>query len=138
MQYNGRAAKIMVVETDRAILEMLEVRLDVAGYHPIGVRSGAQALDILKNIQADAMIIELNLPDMDAIEVLSTVNSRPERLPIPALLMGRELNAEAVRRSAGYGVMACLAKPFSGADALDRLGRVLKAPRPTRSVLLRC
>lgn len=138
MHYHGRAAKILVLEPDRAILEMLEVRLDVAGYHPIGVRNGEQALDLLRNTQPDAMMVELNLPGMDAIEVMSVTNSRPDRLTIPALLMGRELSAETVKRAMRYGVGACLAKPFSGADALERLGRVLKAPRPARPVQLRC
>jgi DNA-binding response OmpR family regulator len=136
MQFHGLGSKIMIVEKDRTILEMLEVRLDVAGYHPIGVRSGLQAISILRNTQIDALMIELELPDINGIEVLKTANGQIDRAPTPALLMGRDLSAETVKRAAQFGVRACLAKPFSGADALDRLIRVLKAPRPMRVVVL--
>jgi two-component system KDP operon response regulator KdpE len=48
MQFDGRGTKIMVVDHDRTTLEMVQIRLDVAGYHPLAARSSLAALEMLK------------------------------------------------------------------------------------------
>ncbi len=126
MQLAGRASKIVIAECDRTVLELLQVRLHVAGYHPIAVRDGLGAMEVLRNIRPDAVLLELNLPDVDGFEVRRALNGQPERLPAPVLVMGRSLSAEDIRRAIGLGARDCLTKPFSGADALDRLSRMLK------------
>src|SRR5690349_1843276 len=44
MQFDGRGSKIMVVDHDRTTLEMVQIRLDVAGFHPLAARSSLAAL----------------------------------------------------------------------------------------------
>jgi DNA-binding response OmpR family regulator len=134
MQVNGRGAKIMVAEHDRAILELLQIRLDVAGYHPIGVRDGAAAIELLQNVRPDALVVDMNLPERDGFEVLKALNGHRQRVPTPALIMGRNLSAESVKRAVSLGARDCLAKPFSGADALDRVMRLLQRPAACKPV----
>jgi len=137
MQFDGRSSKIMIAESDRTILEMLQIRLDVAGYHPIGVRNGAAALELLQHTRPDAMIVELNLPDVDGYEVLKAMSAYSNRVPPPALIMGRGLSMDAIKRAISLGARDCLAKPFSGADALDRVSRLLKMkPQAVKTVLV--
>lgn len=128
MKVNGAGAKIMIAEHDRAILELLQIRLDVAGFHPIAVRDGAAAIEILRNVRPDALVLDLNLPNADGFEVLKALNGNRERVPTPVLIMGRQLSAESVKRAVSLGARDCLAKPFSGADAIDRVIRLLKRP----------
>jgi len=129
MQFHGGGAKVMVVASDRTILEMLQIRLDVAGYHPIGMRSGVQAIDILRHTRPDALLIDLDLQDIDGLEVVKALNTQPDRVATPTLLMGRQVSTDTIRRGIDYGVRDCLAKPFSGADVIDRVARLLKGPR---------
>jgi DNA-binding response OmpR family regulator len=66
---------------------------------------------------------------MNGFEVLEALNPRREKLPFPTLVMSRKLAAEDIQRAIRLGARDCLAKPFSGADALDRVTRLLrKAP----------
>ncbi|HEX7884340.1 MAG TPA: response regulator [Phenylobacterium sp.] len=125
MQFDGRASKIMVVDNDRTTLEMVQIRLDVAGFHPIAARTGRAALEVLETSRPDALILERNLPEMDALAFLRAMAALPGR-PVPVLLVGRSLAAEDVRAGVELGVRDCLAKPFSGASVVERITRMLK------------
>jgi DNA-binding response OmpR family regulator len=129
MQFDGRASKIMVVDHDRTTLEMVQIRLDVAGFHPMAARSSRAALEVLETSRPDALILERNLPDMDGMALLRAMAAMPGR-PVPVLLVGRNLAADDVRAGVALGVRDCLAKPFSGAVVLERLTRMLKRHGP--------
>ena len=130
MLFEGRGSKIMVAEHDRTILEMLQVRLDVAGYHPIAVRTGASVLEMLNNIRPAALVLDLNLPDIDGFRILAVLQAQAERIATPTLVVGRQLAVDDIRRAVSLGARDCLAMPFSGAEILDRLTRMLKRPSP--------
>lgn len=129
MQFDGRASKIMVVDNDRTTLEMVQIRLDVAGFHPLAARTGRAALEVLGTSRPDALILERNLPEMDGMEFLRAMAALPGR-PVPVLLVGRNLAADDVRAGVQLGVRDCLAKPFSGAAVMERLTRMLKRTAP--------
>jgi DNA-binding response OmpR family regulator len=129
MQFDGRSTKIMIIDNDRTVLEMVQIRLDVAGFHPIAARSGLAALEVLSTSRPDALILERNLPDLDGLDVLRTLSTLPGR-PVPVLLVGRNLAAEDIRAGVQLGVRDVLAKPFSGATVLERLARMLKKGAP--------
>jgi len=138
MQFDGRGTKIMVVDNDRTTLEMVQIRLEVAGYHALTARTAESALEMLTTSRPNAMILERNLPLMDGISLLEAYAAMDLSCPLPVLLVGRSLAADDVRRGMQLGVRDCLAKPFSGAAVLERLGRMLKksAPStPSRAVL---
>ena len=126
MQFDGRGTKVMVVDHDRTTLEMVQIRLDVAGYHPLAARSSLTALEILKATRPDAIILERNMPMMDALGLLREMASLPGRQTPPVLLVGRNIAAEDVRLGVQLGVRDVLAKPFSGATVLERLTRMLR------------
>jgi DNA-binding response OmpR family regulator len=126
MQFDGRGTKVMVVDHDRTTLEMVQIRLDVAGYHPLGARSSLSALEMLKATRPDAVILERNMPMLDALGLLREIASLPGRQTPPVLLVGRDIAAEDVRVGVALGVRDVLAKPFSGASVLERLARMLK------------
>ncbi len=146
MNFDTHARKIMVVENDRAVLEMLQIRLEVAGYHTCAARTGTLALETLRGFRPAAMLMNLNLPQVDGFDVLEALNPRRDRLPFPTLVMARKLGAEAIQRAVALGTRDCMTMPFSGADMLDRVARLLRKPaaappphlqtRPVPSVML--
>lgn len=135
MQFDGRGSKILVVDHDRTTLEMVQIRLDVAGFHSLVARSSLAALEMLRGSRPDAIVLERNMPGMDALALLKEVAAMPGRQTPPVLLVGRNLAAEDVREGVRLGVRDVLAKPYSGAVVLERLQRMLKkgaaAPQPT-------
>ena len=135
MQFDGRGSKIMVVDHDRTTLEMVQIRLDVAGFHPLAARTSLAALEVLKSSRPDAVILERNMPILDGLALLREMASLPGRQMPPVLLVGRDIAAEDVRIGVKLGVRDVLAKPYSGAAVLERLARMLTkgaaAPHPS-------
>jgi DNA-binding response OmpR family regulator len=134
MNFNTRGLEVMVAENDRAVLEMLQIRLSVAGFHTSMARTGPLTLETLRNSRPAALVIDLNLPELNGFEVLEALNPRREKLPFPTLVMARKLATDDIQRAIRLGARDCIAKPFSGADALDRVTRMLRKPAaPTAS-----
>ena len=126
------AARILIADTDRAVSEMLQIRLDIAGYQPLAARSGPGALEIMRNMRPAALVLDLAIPEMDPFELLATLQKDHSRLPCSTLLIGKRLGMEEIKRAATLGVRACMVKPFSGADLLERLAKMLKPVSPER------
>ena len=125
--------KIVVADSERAVLELVQIRLDVAGYYACVARTGPAVLEVLQQVRPAAMIIDLGLAELNGFDVLHALNPRGEGLPYPVLVVGRKLAASDVQRAANLGARACMTKPFSGADVLDRVARMLRSPPPARA-----
>lgn len=130
MIHEAHARKIIVGDSDRTVLELLQIRLDLAGYHALVARTGSEVLEILRYHRPAAMILDTGLAQLNAFEVLEYLWRRGERPNCPVLVMGRKLSVEDIQTAIGLGATTCLAKPFSGADMLDRVARMLRPPRP--------
>lgn len=131
MEFTGRGAKILVVDHERATLEMVQIRLDVAGYQAFGARTSHAALEVLGHSRFDAVILERQMPGIDGLGFLQAIASIQERRPMPVLLVGRNLAADDVRKAVGLGVRDVLAKPYSGAAIVERMQRMLKKAAAT-------
>lgn len=129
-----RASKVLVVDADRAVLEMLQIRLDVASYHPLAARTGAGGLEILRNMRPAALVLDAAVAEMGAFDVLSLIQRDRAHLACPILLTGKKLGAEEVRRAATLGVQTCMVKPYGGADVLERIAKLLKPGTPSTPV----
>jgi DNA-binding response OmpR family regulator len=130
MDYDTRRLKVMVVENDRTILELIELRLHVAGFDPCMARTGRSAIEMVSNFRPAAIVLDLSLPDMDGLEVLQAANPRPECNTIPTLVIAKHFAEADLQRAIRLGARDCLTKPFSGADVLARVARMLKRSPP--------
>lgn len=135
MNYDTRSHKVLIAENERAVAEMLQIRLDVAGYHTMSSRSGLQTMEMLSVMRPDVLILDLNLPDLDGWGILQALSNRYGKPPFPVLVMGRRLSAEDVRRAVSIGARDALAKPFSGAEIVDRVVRLLRRPSPVATAV---
>lgn len=125
--HEGRGQRIIVLDNDRTVLELLQIRLEVAGYHAYIMRNSAQALDQIRQIRPAAMVIDTQLGDADGFDIVGAIRARYPDLHFPILMTGRNLTADDVRRALVRGAQNCIAKPFSGAEAVERIGRLLDA-----------
>ncbi len=123
-----RGLKIVVGDSDRTVLELLQIRLDLAGFHTCVARSGPAVMETLRNVRPAAMILDLSLSEMNGFEVLQALNKPGEETRCPILMIGRKLSAEDIQRAVALGARDCMTKPFSGADVVDRVSRLLRSP----------
>ncbi len=123
----GRGQRVIVVDNDRTVLELLQIRLEVLGYRAYVARDGHQALDLVGHVRPAAMIIDSRLGDGEGLDIVSAVRARHSDQHFPILVTGRNLTMDDVRRALACGAQNCIAKPFSGSDVVERIGRLLEA-----------
>jgi DNA-binding response OmpR family regulator len=127
----AQGQKVIVGDSDRTVLEMLQIRLDTAGYHVCVARNGPAVMDTLRHVRPAVMILDAGLAELSAFQILEGFKARGEK-PCPVLLTGRRLCPEEIKRGIGLGVRDCMLKPFSGADVVERVARLLRPPAPPK------
>jgi len=124
--------KIVIAEDDDAILELVTIRLELAGYHAIGARTGFQALERVRSTQPDALILDIGLPQLDGFGVLAQLGRRVETMPV-CMLTARHSSSD-VRRAILMGARAYLTKPFNDQSLVDRVARLFEKPKSSGDV----
>jgi len=116
--------KILVVDDHRAIRESLERALRAHGYAVATVADGASALEAVAAGGADAIVLDLNLPDISGLEVCRLLRRDGDRTPV-LMLTARDTVAD---RVAGLdaGADDYLVKPFALAELLARVRALLR------------
>ena len=105
--------KILVVDDERTIRELLIAVLTDEGYHAVGAATGRAALACLPQERPQLVLMDVSMPEMDGIEALRRIEADPDFAAVPVLLMSAAVGVDRVRgKGAGF-----LAKPFD----LDRL-----------------
>ncbi len=117
------AERILLVEDDPRLAEMLSEYLGQAGFRITVAPLGASALERLAGAQYDAIVLDLMLPDMDGLDVCRRVRDTSDT-PV-LMLTGR---GDAVDRIVGLelGADDYLPKPFQPRELLARLRAILR------------
>lgn len=124
----ARKLKILVVEDDQDVRELIRTRLNLCGYEVQTARNGAEGLDWVMSFMPDAMVLDINMPELDGFGVLEGLKARGLRIPV--LVLTARHAADDVRRAIGLGAKDYLTKPFTEAQLQARVARLLRAPAP--------
>ncbi len=128
------ASKILIVEDEPDIVELLAYNLHQAGFETDAVLNGADALERVKIEPPDLVLLDLLLPEVDGLEVCRTLKRDPETAGIPIIMLTAK--GEAIDRIVGLelGADDYITKPFSPREVLLRIRAVLRrAPNVPRS-----
>src|SRR3989304_5082011 len=118
--------RILVIDDDPILLELLSSHLQMAGYSPFITTDGATGLHLADEAQLDLLILDVMMPGMDGWEVCARLR-RKSNLPIIMLTAkGEELDK---LRGFRLGVDDYVTKPFSFAELVARVGAVLARGR---------
>jgi len=120
--------RILVAEDEAAIRQLISVRLEIAGYEVHTARTGREALGRLAVIRPAAMVLDINMPDLDGFGVLEALKTNRGAVSVPVLVLTARHGADDVRRAISLGARDYLTKPFSEAQLLARVGRLLRKP----------
>ena len=118
--------KILLVEDDIEIVNMLRVPLEQANFTVAAVHDGEAAIDFISKQTPDLILLDLMLPKIDGLEVYRSVyrNNRTKNIPIIMLTA----KAEEIDRIVGLelGADDYIAKPFSIREVILRVQAVLR------------
>ena len=119
-------AKILIVEDERDIVDLLRYNLEEAGFETDYVRNGADALHRAVEKSPDLILLDLMLPEVDGLIVCRLLKNDPRTKNIPVVMVTAK--AEERDRIAGLelGVDDYITKPFSPKEVVLRVSAVLR------------
>jgi len=125
------AERILLVEDDPRLADMLSEYLGQAGFRITSAPLGASALKHLSGEEYDAVVLDLMLPDMDGLDVCRQLRAK-SNTPV-LMLSGR---GDAIDRIVGLelGADDYLPKPFEPRELLARLRAILRRSRSGRGL----
>ena len=105
--------KILVVDDEEHIREVASVSLELTrGWQISTAGSGAEALRLAPEIQPDAILLDVMMPEMDGPTTLHRLQSDPATKDIPVIFLTAKVQAADRRRFTDLGVRSMIAKPF--------------------------
>ncbi len=116
--------RILVVDDDLAVRRSIDRALRLEGYEVTTVASGGEALEALAQSPPDAMILDLQLPDLDGLAVCRRIRSAGDDTPV-LMLTARQAVDDRVQ-GLDAGADDYLVKPFALAELLARLRALLR------------
>ena len=116
--------RVLLVDDDRAVREALERALRLEGYDVDVVSAGLPALDQQLREPADAIVLDLRLPDVDGLDVCRRLRAKGDRTPL-LMLTARDAVDERVE-GLDAGADDYVVKPFALAELLARLRALLR------------
>lgn len=114
--------RILIVEDERAISDLIKINLTKAGYECTCVYDGMAAADILERNKFDLIILDVMLPGPDGFELMEYI--KPMEIPVIFLTAKASLNDRL--RGLTSGAEDYIVKPFETVELLARIGIVLR------------
>ena len=122
-------ARILVVEDDLPIQEIIVSALGYEGYSVDVVEDGAQAWDYLLSHDPDLVVLDLALPRMDGITLCRKLRANPPTRLLPVLVVSASGGESVVRSALDAGASAFLDKPFDLGDLVEQVLNLVRPPR---------
>lgn len=122
----GTGHRVLVVDDDPDIRELLVQVLDQAGHDVLTAETGLEAVDVVRAADPDLVTLDLSLPDLDGTEVCRRLREFTDAYVI--MITGR---SSEIDRLVGLEVGAddYMSKPFSPREVRARVAALLRRPR---------
>jgi two-component system response regulator GlrR len=129
---NNLKGKILVVDDDRNILQVIQMRLESGGYHVTKTTSAEKALKLAEQEPFDMAMIDLKLDDQDGIQLMQDVRHIIPDLPVIILTAYGTINSavDAMKK----GAYSYLTKPFDGHELLMQINNCLETSKLSKEV----
>ncbi|MBG6223727.1 two-component system response regulator MtrA [Arthrobacter sp. CAN_A2] len=127
-------ARILVIDDDEALSEMIGIVLRNDGFDPVFCADGAAALGVFRSSHPDLVLLDLMLPGMDGIEVCRQIRAESD---LPIVMLTAKSDTSDVVRGLESGADDYVPKPFKPAELVARVRARLrpaesKAPETLR------
>ncbi len=133
----NEGARILVIEDDREIVDVLRRTLRADGFTVEGVEGGGAALELAPDFLPDLVILDLGLPDIDGEEVCRQLRLGQETARVPILMLTARTELDDRVSGLDRGADDYLTKPFEREEILARIRALLRRTPPRGSAVLK-
>ena len=118
-------ARILVVDDDRVIQQLLKVNLELEGYAIEVAEDGEEALDLFDEFRPNLVLLDIMMPKLDGWEVCRRLKEGVDSADVPIVLLSARAQEADVQRGIELGVAAYVTKPFDPIQLLDLVADIL-------------
>ena len=113
--------KILIVEDEADIANLIKLYLEKEGYHTTLAESGMQALKSLSSDRPDMVILDLMLPEMDGLELCKKIRNKSETALLPIIMLTAKTEESDTIVGLELGADDYITKPFSPKALVARM-----------------
>lgn len=126
--------KILVVEDELDMLEVVKDVLSAAGHTVYTCETGSDAMDIFRAKKPDVVVLDWQLPGKDGLEILQEIVAESQT---PVIMASAKTNVEDVDRALDLGAADYIKKAYGGKELLAKIKSVLNRPERTDNTFVR-
>jgi CheY-like chemotaxis protein len=126
VQETGRASRsVLVVDDNEDNIKIVSTILLSRGFEVRIARDGKGALESVKQVLPDVILLDVMMPGMDGIEVLDHIKADPRSASVPVIMVTAKAQDEDLLVGYKYGAEYYVTKPFTARQILYAIGLVL-------------
>lgn len=121
-----RAPRLLVVDDEPAILDLMRRRLEALGCEVTTLTGGSEVVKVVREKLPDLVLLDVMMPDMDGFSVCQALKQDAEIRDIPVVLMTARAEVDSRIRGLELGAHDYVTKPFETAELLARVRAALR------------
>jgi DNA-binding response OmpR family regulator len=120
---NENATKILVVDDEKKIAEVVKSYLEKNGYKVYEAYSGCEAMEIFEKVNPNLIILDLMLPDMSGEDICRSIRKKSR---VPIIMLTAKVEEESILNGLEIGADDHVTKPFSPRQLVARVMALLR------------
>ena len=129
---NKKRLKVVVVEDEPAIADMLAEMMRMLGFEAIQTYSSSPAVDQISLERPDLVLLDVMMPGVSGLEVVRFMRREPQLAHIPVIIVSASAMPEDVQKGIEAGATLYLGKPVTFQDLEQALQQVLPGYTPSK------
>jgi len=117
--------KILIVEDNPEVVNLVQMILEHLGYAPIVAMTGKQGVDLATSHLPDLVLLDISLPDMDGFTVACQIRQNQKTYSIPILATTGKVSFEDRERCLENGCTDYISKPYTPKELASRIEKLL-------------
>lgn len=135
MGQQGQGYRILIADDEPELVDLVRMVLEMEGYEVIGAADGIEALQRARDDLPDLILLDVNMPKMNGLNVLEHLHADPLTVEVPVVMLSVVTTYPEVRMALQRGADAYLPKPFELKALIRLVGRVLATDPKGRNAL---
>lgn len=125
--------KVLVVEDDQPISDLIRMNLEMTGYEALQAYDGRAALDYLDTEMINIVILDVMLPGLSGFDILQEV----KRKGLPVIFLTAKDKVSDKVKALNLGTDDYMVKPFEAVELIARIAAILRRYRGSNSIIIR-
>lgn len=126
MDVQTQQATLLIVDDNPNNIQLLKAILSLRGYQLLVAKNGIQALEYVKTVLPDLIIMDIMMPEMDGFEACQHLKGNPATQNIPIIFLTAKTHIDDIMKGFELGAVDYISKPFSTNELVARVEIHLK------------